>query len=194
MSLLSYTAICGLIEKGVIENACFDNVNSASIDLVLGRTIMVERPITAWRTDQDGVDVPVIKVIDMLDKNANHLETIEMGDNGYVVPPGGCVLAHTVEIFHLPNTLSGEYKLKSTMARNFFNHLNAGWADAGWHGSVLTLEFVNHLRNHAIRIRPGMKCGQMVWFEHEEVPADRSYAARGQYNKDVSVTAAKVLK
>lgn len=194
MSLLSYTELCKLIDDGVIENASYDNVNSASIDLVLGRSIMVENPITAWRADRDGTDQPVIKVIDMLDKNANHLRPIEMSDDGYIVPPGGCVLAHTVEVFHLPNTLSGEYKLKSTMARNFFNHLNAGWADAGWNGSVLTLEFVNHLKNHAIRIKPGIKCGQMIWFEHEEVPADRSYAARGQYNGDKTVTAGKGLK
>lgn len=194
MSLLSYTEICRLVESGVIENASYDNVNSASIDLVLGSKIMIEKPICAWRTDRDGMDVPIIPVIDMLDKNADHLIQIEMGPEGYVVPPGGVLLAHTVEVFHLPNTLSGEYKLKSTMARNFFNHLNAGWADAGWHGSVLTLEFVNHLKNHAIRIRPGMKCGQMIWFEHEEVPADRSYAARGSYNGDTTVTAGKGLK
>ena len=178
--ILSYNRLCNLIDTGVISNASYDNVNSASIDLVLGQTIMVEK-------QQEGI-------INMLDKNAGHLETIVMDDKGYVVPPGGVVLAHTVEIFNLPNNISAEYKLKSTMARNFFNHLNAGWADAGWSGSVLTLEFVNHLQHHSVRILPGMKCGQMVWFEHEPVPADRSYAARGQYNGDLSVTAGKGLK
>lgn len=194
MSLLSYNELCSLIDRGVLQNAQYDHVNSASIDLVLGPNIMVERPITAWRTDQDGNDVPVIKVIDMLDKTAPHLERRTMDEDGYIVPPGGVVLAETVEIFHLPNDVSGEYKLKSTMARNFFNHLNAGWADAGWHGSVLTLEFKNELQNHAIRIKPGQKCGQMVFFQHSEVPADRSYAARGQYNGDTTVTAGKGLK
>lgn len=184
MSLLSYRQLCGLIDAGIITNAQHDNVNSASIDLVLGRNIMIERrPFD----DED-------PVIDMLDKKANHLEAFVMNDEGFLVPPGGVLLAETVEIFNLPNNLSGEYKLKSTMARNFFNHLNAGWADAGWNGSVLTLEFVNHLRYHWIRVKPGMKCGQMIFFEHEEVPAHRSYAARGQYNGDLSVTAGKGLK
>lgn len=186
MSLLSYTQLCGLIDQGVLRNAHYDNVNSASIDLVLGPKIMVER--------QPLHGEPWPAIVDMLDKHANHLVHQEIGPNGYLVPPGGVVLAQTEEIFYLPNNISGEYKLKSTMARNFFNHLNAGWADAGWNGSVLTLEFVNHLQYHWIRIMPGMKCGQMVFFEHDEVPADRSYAARGQYNGDLEVTAGKGMK
>ena len=180
MSLMSYIELCDLIDRGVLENASHDNVNSASIDLVLGRNIMVEK-------QEEGI-------INMLDKNAGHLESITMTDKGYVVPPGGCVLAQTVEIFHLPNNISAEYKLKSTMARNFFNHLNAGWADAGWNGSVLTLEFVNHLQHHWTRVKPFQKCGQMIFFDHEEVPADRSYAVRGQYNGDRSVSVGKGLK
>lgn len=184
MSLLSYTALCDLIERGVIDGAKFDHVNSTSIDLVLGRTIMVEKK-------EIGEFVPVI---DMLDKGGLQFDTIEMGDDGYVVMPGEVVLAHSVEIFNLPSHISGEYKLKSTQARNFFDHLNAGWCDAGWNGSVLTLEFVNHMQHHAVRIKPGMKCGQILFFEHEEVPEDKSYAARGQYNGDKSVNAGKGLK
>ncbi len=180
MSLLSYKQLCRLIERGVIEGAKYENVNSASIDLVLGRTIMVEKQRAG--------------IINMLDKSGDHLETIEMSDDGYVVQPGESILAHTVEVFHLPDNISAEYKLKSTMARNFIDHFNAGWADAGWNGSVLTLEFTNHNRWHSVRIQPGMKCGQMVFFGHEAVPEDKSYAARGQYNGDKSVSAAKGLK
>lgn len=178
--LYSYNELCGLIDRGVIKNASFDNVNSASIDMVLGRRVMVEKKETG--------------IIDMLGKSADHLEFIEMDDDGIIVPPGGVLLAESVELFNLPNDISAEYKLKSTMARNFFNHMNAGWADAGWHGSVLTLEFVNQLQYHSIRVKPGMKCGQMIFFHHEPVPADKSYAARGQYNNNSTVTAGKGLK
>lgn len=184
MSLLSYNQLRDLVDAGVLEGADYDNINATSIDLVLGKTIMVEREVNS----------EFVPVINMLDKNAGHLYTVEMDDEGYVVPPGGVLLAQTVEIFHLPNNISGEYKLKSTQARNFFNHLNAGWCDAGWNGSVLTLEFVNHLQHHAIRIKPGMKCGQIVFFGHQAVPDDRSYAVRGQYNGDKTVTAGKGLK
>ena len=117
MSLLSYTALCDLVERGVIEGAKFDHVNSTSIDLVLGRTIMVEKKESS----------EFVPVIDMLDKGGLQFDTVEMDDDGYVVMPGEVVLAHSVEIFNLPSHISGEYKLKSTQARNFFDHLNAGW-------------------------------------------------------------------
>lgn len=180
MSLLSYNQLCKLIENGVIENADYENVNSASIDLRLGNKIMVEKQ----RAD----------VINMLSKDGNHLQLLEMGPGGYVLQPGESILAETAEVFHLPNNISAEYKLKSTMARNFVDHFNAGWADAGWNESVLTLELTNHNRWHGVRITPGMKCGQMCFFEHEVVPEDRSYATRGQYNGDRTVEAGKGLK
>jgi dCTP deaminase len=189
MSLLSYTELCHLIDSGVIRNSRHEHVNATSIDLVLGNKLLIEReePMVI------GEEYSCVTV-DMLDKNPDSYDTFIMNGGGYTIPPGGCVLAHTVEEFHLPNWISAEYKLKSTQARNFLDHLNAGWADAGWHGSVLTLEFVNHNRFHNIRIRPGMKCGQMVFFKHEEVPSEASYANRGQYNHDKTVTHGKGLK
>lgn len=187
MSLLSHVALRHLLDTGVIEGGKAEHVNAASIDLVLGKTIWVEKMA---RRDENGR----WPVIDMLDKNANHLEKVVMGDEGWVVQPGGTLLAQTAEIFNLPNWLSGEYKLKSTQARNFFNHLNAGWADAGWHGSVLTLEFVNHNQYHAVRVKPGTKCGQMIFFQHDEVPEHASYAATGQYNGDKEATPGKGMR
>ena len=180
MSLMSYNELCQLVEDGVITGVEFEDVNSASIDLRLGKNIMVER-------QREGV-------INMLEKSGSQLESIEMGSNGYILAPGESILAETTNVFYLPNNISAEYKLKSTMARNFCDHHNAGWADAGWSNSVLTLELTNHNRYHSIRIQPGMKCGQMVFFKHEEVPADRSYASRGQYNNHRAVNAGVVLK
>ena len=187
MSLLSYNKLRELIENKVLEGSSYDNINAASIDLVLGNTFWVEK--------KERLIDGAFPIIDMLDKNANHLEKIEAtSDHGVIVPPGGVLLASTTEIFNLPDWLSGEYKLKSTMARNFFNHLNAGWADAGWNGSVLTLEFVNHNQYHSVRVRPGQKCGQMIFFEHEQVPKHASYATKGQYNGDKEATPGKGLK
>jgi dCTP deaminase len=71
------------------------------------------------------------------------------------------------------------------------NHLTAGWADAGWNGSVLTLELKNVTNYHEIELRRGDRIGQVIFFEHESVPADRSYAARGRYNGDKSVSGIK---
>lgn len=52
----------------------------------------------------------------------------------------------------------------------------------------MLLEFKNMLNNHAIRIRPGDAIGQMIFFRHTVVPRDKSYAARGRYNNDKSVS------
>lgn len=63
--------------------------------------------------------------------------------------------------------------------------------DAGWNGSALTLELKNITQFHTIRLTDGDPIGQMVFFKHEEVPAERSYAARGRYNRDETVSGIK---
>jgi dCTP deaminase len=181
MSLLSYTQICDLIEDGVIEGADYKRVNSASLDLTLGKIIQEERnpvkDIEGWKPH----------IISLAKRESPHFGTINLEsqpNKSYVLKPGQFILAHTAEIFHLPNDVSCEYKLKSSMARMGLEHLNAGWCDAGWNGSVLTLELRNMLTYHDIEITLGDKIGQMIFFSHAAVPQDKSYAARGSYNGD----------
>lgn len=112
----------------------------------------------------------------------------------YILRPGDFALAHTREIFHLPDNLAIEYKLKSSLARAGLGHLLAGWGDPGWHGAALTLELVNHLQVHDLILRPGMPIGQVVFWRGRSVPAHASYAARGQYNGDTTVTPSKGLR
>lgn len=180
MSLLSYNRLCELIEAGVIMNVPFENVNSASIDLTLGSTFMVEQSADLLH------EFPVVS---LRDRRPLQMNTIEQ--QSIFLRPGEFILAQSQQIFNLPNNISGEYKLKSSMARIGLEHLNAGWCDAGWHGSVLTLEFKNMTRYHGIELQAGDKIGQIVLFEHEPVPEDKSYAARGRYNRDTTVSAIK---
>lgn len=199
MSLLSFTRLAALAfrdkilqsnsaqEEGTHADIHEDQINSASIDLTMGRTILVENP-SIPRLD----GTYPFPVVDFRAREPLSMTRHVLTDEGFVLPPGGFILAETDEIFALPLHISGEYKLKSSMARIGLEHLNAGWADAGWHGSVLTLEIKNMCQFHGIRIRPGDRIGQMVFFEHEAVPDDRSYAARGRYNNDKSVTPTKV--
>jgi dCTP deaminase len=102
----------------------------------------------------------------------------------FCLAPGNFVLAHTQQIFNLPDYISAEYKLKSSMARIGLEHLNAGWCDPGWHGSSLTLELKNMLQNHTIVLQPGDRIGQVVFFKHDRVRRDKSYATVGRYNGD----------
>ena len=179
MTLLSYTEICELIEQGVIENAKYENVNSSSLDITLGEEILVES--TYYTTDSIQVKNTWIKQLD----KKHHLNSVKCKlETSYSLRPNEFILAHSVEIFHLPLHISAEYKLKSSMARLGLEHLNAGWCDAGWNNSVLTLELKNVTRHHSIVLTPGDKIGQIVFFKHTPVPEDKSYKARGSYNGD----------
>lgn len=172
--LLSYTEICELIEQGVIKNTSYDHVNSASLDVVIGPDILLEKPS----------DEPIYL-------SAKCPLTMEKGTLPHLMFPGDFILAQSQEIFHLPNNISAEYKLKSSIARIGLEHLNAGWCDAGWNGSVLTLELKNNSSYHIIGLSPGDKIGQLIFFKHTPVPADKSYAVRGRYNGDKSVQGVK---
>lgn len=181
--LLSYTEICELIEQGVIENADYANVNSSSLDIRVGNTFLVEAKLF-----YEGVDK---KTLVLNKKESPGLIEVSINDGERILLASGqFMLAHSIERFNLPNNISAEYKLKSTMARMGLEHLNAGWCDAGWTNSTLTLELKNMLNHHEIIISPGDKIGQLVFFKHTPVPVDKSYAVRGSYNNQVVPTVA----
>lgn len=174
--LLSYTEICELIEQGVIEGAKYESVNSSSLDIHLGSKLKVEE----FLFESMLISLRDRKSLSMYECSFPH-----------TLAPGEFILTESKEIFHLPNNISAEYKLKSSMARIGLEHLNAGWCDAGWHGSVLTLELKNMTNFHYIELNKGDAIGQLVFFKHTPVPEDKSYAARGRYNNDKTVTGAK---
>lgn len=175
--LLSHDELLVLVRTGVISGAKESAVNAASIDIHLGNKILVER-----NTEETS------SIIDYSKRQRPVMDEVTLGEDGYILMPGEFILAQSVEVFNLPNNISAEYKLKSSMARIGLEHMNAGWCDAGWHGSVLTLEFKNMLNNHAIRIRPGDAIGQMIFFRHAPVPDSASYANRGRYNNNTEVS------
>lgn len=195
MTLQTYNDLHALVAAGAITGVSPSRINAASIDLTLGPVIQIEKI---------GHHAPV----DLANKESFQMEEFEMDFFGYVLQPGEFILAHTNEIFHLPvgqwpeiasgqptleyrSAIAGEYKLKSSLARNGLGHLLAGWCDPGWSGSVLTLELKNELLHHPLRIRPGMPIGQIVLWAGAPVPAEGSYATKGRYNGDLSATASR---
>jgi dCTP deaminase len=176
--LLSYYELYELMAFGVID-ADPDNINGTSIDVRLDRTILVE------------LEKKEIGIVDPSQKQSHETIAIEMPDSGYLMMPGQCVLASTVETFNLPDDLSCEFKLKSSMARVFLNNMLATWGDPWWHNSKMTLELKNDLQYNAILLKPNMKIGQMIFWRSEPVPEDRSYKVRGQYNNTTTVTASR---
>ena len=180
--LLTYNELCELVEAGAIEGAEPDQINGASIDLTLGDEFQVEKQV--------GLTQESFVYLHQKETPSMHTCTGRM-----FLDPGQFCLAHTRERFNLPMDVAGHYMLKSSLARSGLQHLFAGFADPGWHGSVLTLELVNALRYHTLILEPGMKIGQMVfWRGSSPVPFDKSYAARGQYNQSTSVQVSKGLK
>lgn len=175
MSLLSHDELVELVRKGILEGSNEELVNSASIDIRLGKKILMESAS--------------MQHVSLARKEAPRWEEWDLEKDGpTLILPGQFILAQSLEIFHLPNNISAEYKLKSSMARIGLDHLNAGWCDAGWNGSVLTLELKNVSESNCIELRAGDRIGQMIFFRHQEVPSDRSYAARGRYNNNLEVS------
>lgn len=178
MTLLSHEELRRIVEQEIITPVDPKDINAASIDIHLGSTIL-------WEDAEPST-------IDFSKRDPVKFNEYVMDENGYLLKPGDFILAQSREVFNLPNWLSAEYKLKSSMARIGLEHMNAGWCDAGWNGSVLTLEFKNMTNNHEIIIRPGDAIGQMIFFRHEPVASEASYASRGRYNGDTSVSGIKV--
>ena len=181
MSLLSHDQLMELVDRGVITNVQPEFVNAASIDLTLGAMVMRELV-------NKNVDSPVVS---LSRKEKLEMTKVDLTHDTFYLHPGQFILACTEQEFNLPNNISAEYKLKSSMARIGLEHLNAGWCDAGWNGSVLTLELKNMTTDHIIELRKGDRIGQIVFFQHAPVADKDSYAARGRYNGDKSVSGAK---
>ena len=147
--------------------APFDSelLNPASLDVRLGLHLMVEN-----------ICDPELLRIDISDKTA---------DDPFILQPGEFCLAETLELFDIPDDISAQFVLKSSRAREGMNHLLAGWIDPGFNGSRLTLELKNERLHHPLKIWPGLKIGQIVFYRM--TPPLRSYRETGHYNNHLTV-------
>ena len=179
--VISHNELVELAKRKVITPVDISYINAASFDIQVGGRLLLEEEHDSY----------IKSIVDYRSRTPLNMFPYDMTADGYVLGPGEFALAQSVEVFNLPNDISAEYKLKSSMARIGLEHMNAGWCDAGWHGSVLTLELKNMSQFHAIRIRPGDAIGQMIFYRHEPVSAEASYATRGRYNNDKEVSGIK---
>jgi dCTP deaminase len=156
--------------QGMVTPYIESNLNPASIDVTNGDKILVEVEHT---TELMPLDI------------YHHTQ-----DNPYWVAPGEFFLAATQETFNLPNHIGAQFVLKSSRAREGWDHAEAGWCDPGWTGSKLTMEIKNSRRYHSLPIWPGLRMGQMK-FILVSGTVERSYAKTGRYNNDLAVTASR---
>ncbi len=184
MSLLSYNKLVRLVEDGILQGVKPEHINAASIDITLGPIILEE----IINKHEGGF---VKTIVSLEAKESPGFRTINLATepkNNYILRPGQFILAQSAEVFHLPDNIACEYKLKSSMARIGLDHMLAGWCDPGFNNSVLTLEFRNMLTYHDIEIKLGNRIGQLVFYEVDPVPKDRSYATVGSYNGNMQTT------
>ena len=100
----------------------------------------------------------------------------------YYLEPGQFVLVDMLEHVRLPNDLSAMFTLKSTRAREGYQHAVAGWVDPGWNG-VLTMEIKNNNQCKNLPIYPGMPIGQLIFMSTID---GGQYAGRYQNSVEVS--------
>lgn len=163
--ILSDQNIRELCLQGLVDPFDEELINPASLDVRLGTRLLIEAA-------QSPELVPY---------------TME---EPYLLVPGQFVLAETLEIFNLPDSICANFALKSSRAREGLSHALAGFADPGWHGSRLTLELHNIRQLHPVSIWPGMKIGQAIFHKLTQPPL-KSYAVTGRYNNDLKVMGSK---
>ena len=146
--------------------APFDSelLNPASLDVRLGLHLMVEN-----------ICDPELLRIDISGRTK---------DDPFLLEPGEFCLAETVELFNIPDDISAQFALKSSRAREGYNHCLAGWIDNGYSGR-LTLELKNERLHHPLPLYPGLKIGQIIFFKM--TPPMRSYRETGHYNNHLTV-------
>ncbi len=119
---------------------------------------------------------------------------LDLGDyspqNPYRMPPGCFLLGETIEYFVIPQNVEAHLHLVSSRAREGLNHSLAGLIDCGYEGR-LTLELKNSLQYGHIYLYPGLRIGQLTFFEY---PKDASQGYSGRYFKDTQVSMVKVGK
>lgn len=181
--MLSHKSLMGLVEDGVLQNLeDLSQVQGSSIDVRLGHIVLKEKK-------PPNVARPWI--ITLNKREAMYMEEVNIRDTYYDLQPGEFILSHTMEKFFMPDYLSATFHLKSTSARSALGHLLAVHIDPGFNDSTLTLEIHNVSKFHTVRLHEGDHIGQIIFWEHEEVPPDTSYRKRGHYNGDDVVSGVK---
>lgn len=130
-------------------------VNPASIDIRVGATAVRHHPTKP--------------------------HTIRLGaftvDNPWPMRPGDFLLVATMERISVPIEFAVDLRLKSSRAREGYDHSLAFWFDPGWNG-IGTMEIKN-VGDHTIPLYPGLRIAQII-VHALDTPCERPYSGRYQ--------------
>lgn len=131
----------------LIENFKEENLQSVSYDVTMGKRILVENTS--------------VETIDLNSKNS--VESVfheEFVDGGYVLKPNEFILVQLAEKINMPDDLCAHIRPRTTFNRMGIvitnQHLNPSYS------GILQIGIKN-MTNHAYRIKPGIKIGQIVF-------------------------------
>ena len=132
-------------------------VNPASIDVRIGRSMLAEHYEGGFQR------------IDLAHRRSY---------DPYMMQPGDFALVDLYESIYVPNGYAVELKLKSSRAREGYNHSLAFWVDPGWNG-YLTMEIQNVRRHSTLPLRTGLPFAQIIVHQLDQ-PALKPYHGRYQ--------------
>ncbi len=169
--ILSDRTIRRMLAEGqlVIEPLEPSQVGPASVDLRLGRTFLMPKPVSGIYSLSEEIEY----------------ERTEADE--FIVPAHGFILATTAEVVRLPNDLTAFVEGRSSVGRSGLFIQNAGWVDPGFHG-MITLELYN-ANNAPMRISAGRRICQLVIARADAV-VEQPYA--GKYQGQMDTTGSRV--
>jgi deoxycytidine triphosphate deaminase len=172
MQILPDTEIAKLIQSGAISSTL--TPNPWTLDVTIGGAIYTERAIQATNSDTEDMQ------LDNCRWDRKYLNEHEI----YYMKPGEFLLCHTTEVLDLPEDIGASLFLKSSRAREGYNHSSGLWVDPGFHGAI-TLELKNYSNHWNLPIHPGLRIAQLQFLKGDK--AALSYRKVGRYNGFASV-------
>src|SRR3972149_4345045 len=139
-----------------IQEPDYSLVNPASVDIRVGDTVLVEAGDRQFMTRY----------------------LTEDRDQAFVLTPGMFVLVSMMEHLIVPNGYAIEVRLKSSRAREGYEHTLACWFDPGWSG-VGTMEIRNCTQFSHLPLYKGLRIAQIVV---HKLDGESLHPYQGQYN------------
>ena len=153
--LLCDTSIISLAHRGMVEPFDPKYVQPASIDVHLGKDLMIEN---------EGPST-----IDPRYDSEFYFGDYEMDGLGYEAAPGELILGSTIEKITLPAGVAARFEGKSSLGRlGLMTHVTAGFIDPGFSGEI-TVE-ISKVGRRPFRLIPGMKIGQICFYNMDAEP------------------------
>lgn len=166
--------------SGLIEPYESEQQNPASYDVTLGSCLLVEKP-RYYSSD--------FRFEGAVGLRGDRWIEFDISKTTYELLPGQFVLACTEELIRVPTYLEAILYLKSSRAREGWEHALAGYIDPGFSGRV-TLELRNNNQFNSLQMKAGMKMAQLRFCHLDDVPL-RPYSITGRYNNDDTTTPSK---